>query len=105
MVRAETRERTYEIAEPNMRSSGIWDSGYIPKRVTYQYYKNISDALISTRGAGNPRATDLAVQCRSSTCCGTGPYRDLRQRTCIRAIELPARGRRAASADAGRPHA
>ena len=92
---AETRERAYEIAEPNMRF--FWDLGqqlYIPKSAqTYQYYKNISDALISTRGAGDkPEGDkvsavpampelDLAAAAQAGTVICGNPD------DCIRAIE------------------
>jgi alkanesulfonate monooxygenase SsuD/methylene tetrahydromethanopterin reductase-like flavin-dependent oxidoreductase (luciferase family) len=53
---AETTRRAYEIAEPNMRF--FWELGqqlYIPKSAkSYQYYANISEALISGRGAAKP---------------------------------------------------
>jgi alkanesulfonate monooxygenase SsuD/methylene tetrahydromethanopterin reductase-like flavin-dependent oxidoreductase (luciferase family) len=49
---AETRKKAYDVAENNMRF--FWELGqqlYIPKSAkTYQYYANISDALISSRG-------------------------------------------------------
>jgi len=92
---AETRQRAYEIAEPNMRF--FWDLGqqlYIPKSAqTYQYYKNISDALISTRGAGEkPEGDkvsavpampelDLAAAAQAGTVICGNPD------DCIRAIE------------------
>jgi alkanesulfonate monooxygenase SsuD/methylene tetrahydromethanopterin reductase-like flavin-dependent oxidoreductase (luciferase family) len=49
---AETREKAYEVAEQNMRF--FWELGqqlYIPKSAkSYQYYANITDALISSKG-------------------------------------------------------
>ncbi|HVN28616.1 MAG TPA: LLM class flavin-dependent oxidoreductase, partial [Candidatus Binataceae bacterium] len=48
---AETRDKAYAIAEPNMRF--FWDLGqklYIPKNAqSYKYYSNISEALISSK--------------------------------------------------------
>ncbi|MDO8433367.1 MAG: LLM class flavin-dependent oxidoreductase [Candidatus Binatus sp.] len=60
---AETRAKAYEVAEPNMRF--FWELGqqlYIPKSAkTYQYYANISDALISSRGQKKDDSKPLTV--------------------------------------------
>ena len=49
---AETRAKAYEVAAPNMKF--FWELGqqlYIPKNAkSYQFYSNITDALISSRG-------------------------------------------------------
>ncbi len=48
---AETRAKAYEVAAPNMK---FWEWGqqlYIPKNAkSYQFYSNITDALLSSRG-------------------------------------------------------
>jgi alkanesulfonate monooxygenase SsuD/methylene tetrahydromethanopterin reductase-like flavin-dependent oxidoreductase (luciferase family) len=82
---AETREKAYAVAEENMRF--FWELGqqlYIPKSAkTYQYYSNISDALISSRGEAKdpskpltaapiaPAAFDIDAAAKSGTViCG-----------------------------------
>jgi alkanesulfonate monooxygenase SsuD/methylene tetrahydromethanopterin reductase-like flavin-dependent oxidoreductase (luciferase family) len=60
---AETRAKAYEVAEKNMRF--FWELGqqlYIPKTAkTYQYYSNITDALISSRGQKKDESKPLAA--------------------------------------------
>ena len=60
---AETRAKAYEVASPNMKF--FWELGqqlYIPKNAkTYQYYSNISDALISSRGEKRDESKPLTA--------------------------------------------
>ena len=60
---AETREKAYAVAEQNMKF--FWELGqqlYIPKTAkTYQYYSNITDALISSRGEKRDESKPLTA--------------------------------------------
>jgi len=61
---AETRQKAYDIATPHMRY--FWDLGqklYIPKQAkSYQYYANITDALISSQGGKRDPNAPLPAQ-------------------------------------------